>query len=66
MNFAILLLLLSILASFIAHNWTTEEMNPNYKRYLRFKELYEKTGNKTYKGLRDHYHQEWVNETTDG
>ena len=37
-----------------------------YALYLKYKRLHEETGDVKYKAMSQHYHQEWVNENTDG
>ena len=57
--------LLSIFAATLLLGQPVEE-NKNHKLHIKFKALYEKTGDPNYQRLSNHYHQEWVNETTDG
>ena len=56
----VLVLIFSLRKSFC------EEENKTYALYLKYKKMYEETGDVKYKALSDHYHQEWVNENTDG
>ena len=66
MKFVILYLCLVCIVAYAINSSLTSEENKNYKLHIKFKKLYETTGSPKYKELSIHYHQEWVNETTDG
>ena len=66
MKFAILYIILVLIVAYALRASMPSEENKNHVLYKKFKKLHDSTGDPIYKKLSDHYHQEWVNETTDG